>query len=151
MRIDNRAVSTGVDHVLTLAIAAILISGLLVASDGLFTDQRENAAERELTAIGERLALEISQVDQLNGDGDDAEAILRTEHPHSAAGSSYTIRLTDSSGEPGNAVLTLNSTETSASIEVYLRTDSEIASNEVSGGDVLIELGDDKISIEEAE
>jgi len=148
---DTRAVSTGVDHVLTLAIAAILISGLLVASDGLFTDQRENAAERELTVIGEHLALEIGQVDRLNDEGDDAGAILRTEHSYSAAGSSYTVELDDSDDDdPGDTKLTLNSSETSASVDVYLRTNSEITPNEISGGDILIELQDGKIMIKEA-
>jgi hypothetical protein len=143
---DRRAVSTAVSHVLTLAITAILISGLLVASSGLLADQRETVAERELTSIGERLATEITQVSYLGVDSS-SEATLRTDHPRFVAGDVYTIALRDGSDGP---ILVLRSAGSSVTVEIFLPPDVNIGEddeNRVPGGNVRIELTGDQLTI----
>ena len=149
MRDDERGVATAVSLVLTLSLATLLVSGLLLASGGLLTDQRERTAERELTVVGEHLASELQEVDQLD-DGSTSTATLKTNHPTTVAGSAYTVELTDSAAsEPGTAKLVLDAAETSREVTVFVALEADADSPPVPGGDINIVLTDGKLTIEE--
>ena len=51
---DDRAVSTTLGYVLSLAIASILISGLMLATAGFVEGQREQVIRSELEVVGDR-------------------------------------------------------------------------------------------------
>ncbi|GAB3018311.1 DUF7266 family protein [Natronobiforma cellulositropha] len=90
---DDRAVSIAVTHVLTIAITAVLITGLMIGAGTLIDGEKERGAESSLTTIGERLSGELSSVDRLSDGSDDV--VLRVSHPRSVSGSGYSIDVGD--------------------------------------------------------
>lgn len=91
---DDRGVSVAVTHVLTVGITAILISGLLLGSSSLLETQQERSAENALTTIGERLASDITSLDQQASSS--ATAAINTSHQRQVAGSQYSVTLLNS-------------------------------------------------------
>jgi hypothetical protein len=63
--IDTRAVSTTLSYTLTLAISALLISGLIVAGAGYVDNRRDTVIRDELTVIGQQLVADIERADRL--------------------------------------------------------------------------------------
>ncbi|MWV39470.1 hypothetical protein [Natrialba sp. INN-245] len=86
---DDRALSSAITHVLTMAMTTILIAGLFLSSGAMLETQTEMSTEQSLETIGERLAGEIAHVDRLADDGDAVN--ITTEHPRTIAGSTYRV------------------------------------------------------------
>ncbi|MCW8172622.1 hypothetical protein D8S78_10765 [Natrialba swarupiae] len=81
---DDRALSSAITHVLTMAMTTILIAGLFLSSGAMLETQTEMSTEQSLETIGERLAGEIAHVDRLADDG--GAVNVTTEHPRTIAG-----------------------------------------------------------------
>jgi len=62
---DSRAVSTTLGYVLSLAIATLLITGLIIAGGGYVDAQREQVIRDELTVVGQQLAADVERADRL--------------------------------------------------------------------------------------
>ena len=136
----DRAVSVTVGYVLTLAISALLLSGLFVAGGSFVETQRERAAHGELTVVGERIAADIGTVDRVASSASSPGNLTvdRTlTLPDRAAGTVYRIRV--SAGDTGGTVA-LESDRTDATVEVPFRTSEGVAVENatVSGGDLRI-------------
>lgn len=133
---NDRGASQVLSYTLAIAIATILIVGLLTASSGFVESQRNTVVDSELRVIGERLSADIATTDRLvrmnNGSG---AVNVTSELPSSVAGSPYTIEVTT---EDGNASLALTSDSLDRSIELPIANTTAIDETTVSGGDLVV-------------
>lgn len=133
---DERGVSVTVGYVLNVAIATLLISGLLVAGSGLVESQTKQVTTDELAVVGQQLADELSSADRLNRSGEVSTLSIRTDLPRRTAAGGYTIDI-ETDGDDGTIELRTSSPE--VSVTVPFRIDSELRDSRLSGGPVRIE------------
>ena len=148
---DRRAVSVTITHVLTIGITTILISGLMIGTGTLLDSQKDRATYDEKSTIGDRLAGEITAVDQAAQKEDtEGDITVRTEHPRQLSGGQYFVTLTedcdtwDNTGPPSEGerfCLQLESAQTEK-VEVPLRIDTDedwvVTDSPVQGGEIWI-------------
>lgn len=143
----DRGVSVTVNYVMTLAITAILLSGLFVASGSLIQSQSERAIQDELDVVGERLAADLSTADRLaeSAEGDDAHVRLTIELPRRVAGTAYSIEITwIEDGENAYAELVLRTRDPAIESVTRVVTTTEVtAVSKLRGGDLVITSADD--------
>lgn len=137
----ERAVSTTLSYILTLAITAILVSGLLVAGGNLVEDQRERVVETELDVIGEQLASQINAADRLNQSGHRATTVaIRQRLPSTVTGQTYRITLE----EREDPVLRLETTRPDIAVEIEVTNTTAMGQSRASGGTVMVEYDPDR-------
>ena len=133
---EDRAVSTTLSYVLTLAISAILVSGLLVAG-GSYIDERRNAVvEDELTVIGQQLAAGLERADRLVVASDGSSPTLRIDQsfPNRVTGSGYRVSL-----DAGDSNVVLESTSSDVEVAVGFVTRTGVdGSSSADGGEFRI-------------
>lgn len=133
----DRAMSTTLSYVLTLAIAAVLVSGLLLAGSTFVEDRREQVIRQELLVIGEHLATNVEQVDRYARANEDlAEARIEQTFPGRVTGTSYGVRLVENGMEP---TLVLRSVRPRVSVEVNVSVQTTVADSNASGGRIAAE------------
>ncbi|MGQ3412397.1 DUF7266 family protein [Natrinema sp. LN54] len=145
----DRAVSITLTHVLTIGITTVLIAMLLTASGTMLESETERSADASLETIGERIANEIGNVDQI-ANGTDDSVTLTTEHPRTVASSRYTIELRTDCDEPlldEVDCVTLTAEDTDAVAHVPIKTDETISETSATGGTIEIVYESDEISI----
>lgn len=133
---DVRAVSTTLSYVLSLAIATILITGLIIAGGGYVDTQREQVIRDELTVVGQQLAADIERADRLVRAGDPDEPMTVTVNrtfSNRVTGTSYRLAL-----EPRNGTLLLNTTRPEVTVRVGISNQTDLGSSSVRGGEVQI-------------
>lgn len=140
---DDRAVSTAVGYVLTLATTALLVSGLLIAAGGLVDDQRERAARTELGVYGQRIAAGVADADRLAATTDaSGTARVRVPLPERAAGGGYAVVVRNVSasgdGPPYAYRIDLRSDAAGANVTVAVRTHAPLAEKRLSGGPLAV-------------
>jgi hypothetical protein len=136
--VDDRALSSTITHVLTVAIVTVLVSGLLVSAGTLLADQRERAAEEQLETIGNRLSLELSTAERLAERGTAASVTVRVDHVDRVTGRPYDVRLTDDPSvcPTGSACLVLQSSDPDARSVVPVSVDASVTNSTVPGGSI---------------
>ncbi len=135
---DERAVSSTVTYVLTIAITTILLSGLITAAGGLVGDQRAQATRNELGVVGERIVAELTNADHLVQAGTDPAVRLRTTHPRRIVGAPYSVEL-KTGGEPPCAhpqCLVLSTSDVTVSVPFDNAT--AVKPGTVDGGAVVV-------------
>lgn len=145
---NDRAVSVTVGYAMNLALMAILLSGLFIASGGLIESERERAATDELDVIGQQIATELMAADRLAvaANNDTVTIELAVELPDQVAGSGYTIEINDDEDK-----LKLSATELDAETMVSFVTNKSVAfKSTVRGGDLTIEWSDSDRGLEVA-
>lgn len=148
---DERGVSIAVTHVLAIGITTLLISALLVGAAGVLSQQRDQAADRQLDRIGNRLATQIAKADSLVGTDEKAEsATFRVDQPGKVSGGSYSVRLADGDvceppADPPHAtpdaclVLTPSNPELDIDpVQVPVHNDSEVTLEDTGNGEFVI-------------
>lgn len=148
MRNDERAVTVTVSYVLNFAIAALLISGLLIAGGNLIESQTQQVTTDELNVIGQQLADELSSADRLTRAGEVSTLSIRTELPRRTAAGGYTIDIDiDENADRGTIVL--QTTEPDITVRVPFRVTADVESDHdrVAGGPVRIEYIDDRLVV----
>jgi hypothetical protein len=150
--VDDRALSSPMTHVLTIAIVTVLVSGLLVAAGSTLADQREHAAEEQLETIGHRLSLELATAERLAARGTGGTATLRADHVDRVTGRFYTVRLTDDPDACGGVepCLVLQSSDPDARVAVPVRVDAAVTESTVPGGRVVVVHDGDAVRLEGA-
>jgi len=138
LRGDRRGVSITVSHVLTIAITAVLISGLIVTAAGALSGQRERAARSQLDTVGQRLAFEVEQVDSLASRGNGSDVQLEPDHTNWIVNSRYEVRLTDGSVCEADTCLVVTAAELEARTVVGVDLSLPIEESTAPGGDVRI-------------
>lgn len=145
----DRAVSVTVNYVMTITIATLLLSGLVVSAGGLIESQSEEAIRSELDVLGQQLAADIGSTDRLAAvaKGNDAEVRIESALPSRVAGTGYTI---DVAGD--TIVLRTTDPEVSVSVQFTVSDGTAVETERtVRGGNVLIEWdGDSRLVIESA-
>jgi hypothetical protein len=137
IRRDRRATSTALGYVLTLGIASLLISGLLIAGGGLMESQREQTARIELEVIGQTVADDLSSAARL-ADCDSCELRLRIDVPSRVAGEAYLIEIVEVS-PPDTYRLALSTSQSNVAVNVTARTARPVAETTVTGGTMIVE------------
>jgi hypothetical protein len=137
--IETRALSTALGYTLTLAITAVLVSGLLISGGSFVEDQRERVIQTELEVVGEQLATHLNAADRLNqsaaGPLSDRTISIRQPFPADVAGTPYRVTLVEQS----DPVLRLETSDAEISTEVELTNTTAMAQSRASGGTVVIE------------
>lgn len=138
IQMTDRGVSTTLSYVLTLAIAAILVAGLILAGSSFVEDRREQVIRQELRVIGEHLASNVEQVDRFARASDElTEARIEQTFPTDVTGSSYSVKLVENGGDPE---LRLNASRPQVSVDVNVTVENDVATETVaSGGTIAVE------------
>jgi len=137
IRTDRRATSTALGYVLSLGIAAILVSGLIVAGGGLMESQRDQSARIELQVIGQTVADDLSSAGRL-ADCDSCEVRLRIDVPSRIAGESYLIQVIEVD-PPHIYRLGLSTGRSNVAVNVTVRTSRPVVETTVTGGTIIVE------------
>lgn len=133
---SKRAVATAFGYVLTLAITATLVSGLLIAGGNLVQDQRDRVVENELQVVGEQLVTHINAADRLNQSGQgNTNVSIEQPFPGNVAGESYRVTLE----EREDPRLRLETTRSSIAVSIPLTNTTAMGESTASGGTVVIE------------
>lgn len=135
---DARGVSTTLSYVLTLAITALLISGLLIGVGALVEDRQESIARDELQIIGQHASSRMMAADRLAATGP-TELTVEGEFPDQVAGSAYTISVNETGSR---SELRLSATGVDVSVTVPFVTRRSVVETAVTGGDLRIRLTD---------
>ena len=132
---DERAISIAVTHALTVAITAILVTGLLISSGTLLESQEEDVGQRQLSDIGSDAATYINEFDRLNRTGTDVTASVEPNYPARVVDSySYRIALFS------DGTLVVESPGLGELAEYRIDTDTDIEGGTVPGTDPEINL-----------
>jgi hypothetical protein len=147
---SRRAVSTTLGYVLMLAVASLLVVGLITAGSGFVSDQREEVIRGELEVLGQQLASDIMAADRMveSGVSNPSGVRIRQQRPDDVTGVPYRITLVDGS----DPVLQLNTTQPSVAVTVELTTTTSLGQSSVNGGDVAVvyDTGANELVIERA-
>lgn len=127
---SDRGVSVTVNYVLSLAITAVLISGLLFATANIMEDRQETVLRGELDVVGERISAGIETADRLHRTGAE-EVILEVAAPDRVAGEGYAIEVNAS-----RRVVILETADPAVVVEVPFNNETAVVSSTVTGGDV---------------
>jgi hypothetical protein len=140
IRHDRRATSTALGYVLSLGIAAVLVSGLIVAGGGLMEDQRDQTARIELEVIGQTVADDLASAARL-ADCDSCDVRLRIDVPSRVAGESYLIDVVEVDGAAPSYRyrLALTTGRSNVAVDVTVRTSVPVTETSVTGGTMIAE------------
>ena len=149
---DTRAVSVTVGYILTLAVAALLLGVLVTGASGLLAGQSEIVVGDELDVVGNQLAANIDEADQLariarddaNASETDGRVVLDVQLPDRVSGSEYDIEIDD-------GMITLEALNPEVTVEVdYPETEMTIdAPDRFRGGSIqLVYDGGNTIEVE---
>lgn len=90
-RAEDRAVSFTLGYVLTVGIAVILVSGMLVAVGGVVADERSRTIQDEADVVGDQTAAAFMAADRLVQGGNQSNVTIALRLPDRLAGQPYTL------------------------------------------------------------
>lgn len=141
---DGRAVSTAVGYVLTLAIAAVLLSGVAIGVGGVLESQTERAVHGDLSVVGQGVAADLESADRLaraaeagrtDPDVESSEAsasvAVDVDAPRRVAGIPYTV-------EVGPDEVTVRTSRPDASVEIRHAARVDVENASLRGGPLRI-------------
>lgn len=129
--VDDRGVSTALGYVLSLAVASVVVVGLLAAAGGFVGDQRERAVRTEFDVLGQRVAADLATVDRLARAGGNASVTVESELPRTVAGTQYQVRVV---GDPSGATVIMHSSDPEVTVRVPVTNRTAVAPANVTGG-----------------
>ncbi|SEN94640.1 hypothetical protein SAMN05216388_1006128 [Halorientalis persicus] len=144
---DDRGVSTTLNYVLGLAIALILVTGLLLAGGTFVENQRDQSIETELEVLAEQVSSDVEMADRLVETTSDNESVqVGRDLPARVAGSTYEVRF-DGGTDPQVVVRT---TDPEIAVRVPVKTSTPIESSSVSGGTIAVNYtASDELALED--
>lgn len=131
---DRRAVSTTLGYTLTLAITAILVSGLLIAGTDFVEERQESVIREELSVIGQQVAADFARIDRLvvaDSNHTSLTATTGQTFPERVSGSSYQLSL-----DPSAEQLVLTSTNPEVRVTVGVTNRTDLQESTADGGTV---------------
>ena len=151
---DTRGVSVTVGYILTLAVAALLLGVLVTGASGLLAGQSEIVVGDELNVVGNQLAANIDEADQLariarddaTASGTDGRVVLDVRLPDRVSGSEYDVEIDDAS-----RTITLEALNPEVTVEVaYPDTEMELEGpDRFRGGSIrLVYDGGDTLEVQ---
>jgi len=95
---DDSGLTPVVEYVLLLAISFLVVSGIVIGSTVRIEEQKEASIEDEFDIIVERVALDLTEADDLYQTiGEQGNITLQTEVPKRAVNTPYVISVTETS------------------------------------------------------
>lgn len=145
---NRRGQTVTLEYVLGVAIASILIVGLVSAGAAFVDHQGKQAARAELRVVGQQIASDIEAADKLvSSSRKNTTVRLERYLPRDTAGG-YTVRVIELS----DPRLNLSSNTHDVSVSVEFTNSTSVAGSAVSGGPVLINYTEnDKLRLERGE
>lgn len=136
---DTRAVSVTVGYVLTLAIGAVLLSGVIIGVGGVIDSQTDRAIRGDLAVVGQNTVANLESADRLaraaeEGRPDSTGAVnvsVDVDLPKRVAGIPYRIAI-------GNDTAELRTDNPDASVEIAHTATLTVAQTSVRGGPIRI-------------
>lgn len=151
----DRAFSTTVNYVLSLAIVAALIGGLILSATAFVDGQRDRVADDQLRVLGDRLAGTLVDVDAVVQSPDDTSvgsvAVTRPL-PDRVAGEPYRIDVSVAGTDPYRVTLRLWVPGGDPDVTVVARSTTPVTGSTVDGGAVVVRYdgGADEVVVEDA-
>ncbi|WP_225334692.1 DUF7266 family protein [Halomicrobium urmianum] len=138
----DRAVSSALNYALTLAIATLLVTGLLIAGIDFVEARQDQVLRTELAVIGEQVAADLDRANRLAAAGDGTTAVwINQSFPERVAGARYWVRLEPETGsEPPRVVV--EATDPAVTAAVRLKQTVTVAESRTDGGDVAVVYND---------
>lgn len=128
---DERAVSFNVGYVISVAIATILVLGLIMGVGGVLESQQDRAVEHQTDVIGDQTAAGVMAVDRLGSQGDGTNTTLERQLPSDVVGTPYSVSLIN---YPSGPHLVVEAVETGYVTEIPVEVDADVKSTAVPGG-----------------
>ncbi|WP_246987819.1 DUF7266 family protein [Halorientalis marina] len=145
----DRGQAVTLNYTIGIAIATVLVTGLLIAGGGFVSNQQEQASRSELRVIGQQVAASMEATDRLANTTEPGDTVnFSRDLPPNVAGSTYEIELVERA-DP-HLRLTTNNPELNVTVEFSNRT--AVTGNTVDGGKVVFTYRDDgTVTIQEGD
>lgn len=93
IRRDERGVTAPLEYVYTFAIAAILITGLVIAATNVAGNQQERTVEAQMHVVAQQVAGSLEHADRIveSTEGDVSELSIEHELPDGLLGGHYSV------------------------------------------------------------
>lgn len=131
----DRGVSTVFGYTINVAIATILVTGLLFTAGSVVDDQRQQAVRSELTVVGQRFTANLETADRLSRSGQNATVRLDTHLPRTVAGVGYRIDVVTNGG---SATAVVQTEHPAVRVTVPIANETPIQATTVTGGPVTV-------------
>lgn len=134
----DRGISVTVSYALSLAVATVLVSALMMTAGGLIENRQQEVYRNELQVVGNGIAADIMAVDRLATAGaDDAELVVST--PRRVGGTSYEIEIRTDGGE---ATLHLETRQPVVVVTLPLQNTTDVETGTFTGGSLRVQYTD---------
>ncbi len=131
----DRGASTVLGYVLNIAVATVLITGLIFAAGNLVADQRERAVRSEFDVIGNRVAADLETADRMVRASNGGSVSISTSLPTHISGQQYLISI-EPDGSEIDVVLEMERPDVTVRVDVNNSTTVEPTT--VTGGELKI-------------
>lgn len=131
---SDRGLSVAVNYVLSLAIATMLLSGLLFTVGDVVGDRRDATIRSELDVVGERVAAGLLTADRLAEMGA-STVTIDVELPPRVAGTDYRVQLNATGGR-----LELETVDEDLLVTTPIRNRTALRTSVADGGDLEVTL-----------
>lgn len=91
----DRGVSIALTHAFTVAITAVLLTGLLVGAGQLLDTQENRVTQQQFSEIGNDLVSQLDRFDRLAAAPGNASATVTQQYPRDVAGYSYRLSIVE--------------------------------------------------------
>lgn len=133
--IDDRGVSSALSYALIIVLTVSLTTGLVLGTNELVTDQRQQVAHDQLEVVGQRLAATIMTVDRLNATETRPEvAAITRDFPRRVSGVQYRVETVAVGSDRWRLYLEARAVSISESFTVRLQSGVDLEETTVNGG-----------------
>jgi len=122
---DDRGVSSAVTYSFIVVITLALTGGLVVGTDALIQDQRQQVVTDQLDVVGQRLVATVETADRLSATANAPDSLAVTrEFPDRVAGSAYRVRVVNENPGGTESTVYVETVDGEVSIAVRVSVDS---------------------------
>jgi FlaG/FlaF family flagellin (archaellin) len=140
---DDRAVTSAVEYVLTIAIATILVTGLVIAATGHVNEQRSRTTTAQMDVVGQQIAGSLETADRMVRMADSVSDLTVTEElPDQILANSYTATIDASEISVDSPVA-----EETVTVEYETETSVDPTPVAVRGGEIEITLSGSDLEV----
>jgi hypothetical protein len=136
--VNTRGVSVTLNFALSLLIAGLLLSMVMMATKSLVDSQKDQTVRSELRVIGEKVASSLMTADRLAESGASSVTVF-VDASNRAGSVGYEIRI---NATAAGSELILEPNREFSEVHIDFRNSTEIATDVVNGGDMEIVLTD---------
>ena len=138
IRKDERGVTAPLEYVYTFAIAAILITGLIIAATNAAGDQRQRTVEAQMEVVAQQVAGSLEDVDRTiqSTEGGVSTLELEKDLPDELLGGSYTVTI--GSGDNPTVTVASQLANDPVTTTATLEATSINTEQKVQGGTILV-------------